>query len=68
MFLYAMQYERNLRIGEFIMIAFYWIGIAHFKLDNYANDKNCRIWDLSNPGVGAEEPLYPQRVTVCCGL
>lgn len=41
---------------------------AHFHLGGFVNKQNCRIWGSENPRVIVEKPLYPQRVTVWCGL
>ena len=36
---------------------------AHFHLEGYVNQQNCRIWGSQNPKMIIEKPLYPQRVT-----
>lgn len=41
---------------------------AHFWLNGFVNKQNCRYWSAENPRVVHESPLYPQRVTVWCGL
>ena len=41
---------------------------AHLYLGGYINKQNCRIWGSENPKIIVEKPLYPQRVTVWCGL
>ena len=40
----------------------------HFHLGGYVNKQNCRIWGSENPKMIIDKPLYPQRVTVCCGF
>ncbi|XP_053946532.1 uncharacterized protein LOC128855555 [Anastrepha ludens] len=37
---------------------------AHFHLGGFVK----KIWGSENPRVIVEKPLYPQRVTVWCGL
>ena len=39
---------------------------AHFDLNGYVNNKNCRIWVTENPHVYIEKPTQPKRDTVCC--
>lgn len=41
---------------------------AHFWLNGYVNKQNCRIWDEEQPEEILEQPLYPQKCTVWCGL
>ena len=41
---------------------------ALFHLGGYVDKQNCRIWDLKNPKMIFEKPLYSQRVTVWCGF
>src|ERR1700712_2636076 len=41
---------------------------AYFHLGGFVNKQNFRIWGSENPRVIVEKPLYPQRVTVWCGL
>ncbi|KAG8297997.1 hypothetical protein J6590_108292 [Homalodisca vitripennis] len=41
---------------------------AHFHLSGFVNKQNCRIWANENPRVIVEKPMYPERVTVWCGL
>ena len=41
---------------------------AHFHLGGFVNKWNCLIWGSENPRIIVEKPLYPQRVTVWCGL
>ena len=41
---------------------------AHFYLGGYVNKQKCRIWDLENPKMIIEMPLYPKRITVWCGF
>ena len=41
---------------------------AHFDLDGYVKEQNCRIWGTENPHAYIEKPTYPKRVTVWCGF
>ncbi|GFS53405.1 uncharacterized protein TNCV_1327341 [Trichonephila clavipes] len=41
---------------------------AHFWLNGYANEQNCRIWSEANPQVYVETPLHPEKLTVWCAL
>ena len=41
---------------------------AHFHLGGYVNKQNCRIWGLENPHAIHEQPMYPPKSTVWCGL
>lgn len=41
---------------------------AHFHLQGFVNKQNCRIWGAENPRTIVEKNLYPQRVTVWCGI
>ncbi|GFX24551.1 DUF4817 domain-containing protein [Trichonephila clavipes] len=37
---------------------------AHFWLNGYVNQQNCRIWSEANPQVYVETPLHPEKLTV----
>ncbi|GFT43455.1 uncharacterized protein TNCV_815071 [Trichonephila clavipes] len=37
---------------------------AHFWLNGYVNEQNCRIWSKANPQVYVETPLHPEKLTV----
>ncbi|GFW75011.1 uncharacterized protein TNCV_2678791 [Trichonephila clavipes] len=39
---------------------------AHFWLNGYVNEQNCRIWSEANPQVYVETPLHPEKLTVWC--
>ncbi|GFX07824.1 transposable element Tcb1 transposase [Trichonephila clavipes] len=41
---------------------------AHFWLNGYVNQQNCRIWSDANPQVYVEAPLHPEKLTVWCAL
>ncbi|GFT08230.1 putative DD41D transposase [Trichonephila clavipes] len=41
---------------------------AHFWLNGYVNEQNCRIWSEANPQVYVEKPLHPEKLTVWCAL
>ncbi|GFT50486.1 transposable element Tc3 transposase [Trichonephila clavipes] len=41
---------------------------AHFWLNGYVNNQNCRIWSEANPQVYVERPLLPEKLTVWCAL
>ncbi|GFU56270.1 hypothetical protein TNCV_582061, partial [Trichonephila clavipes] len=41
---------------------------AHFWLNGYVNEQNCRIWSKANPQVYVETPLHPEKLTVWCAL
>ncbi|GFX05624.1 hypothetical protein TNCV_3435281 [Trichonephila clavipes] len=41
---------------------------AHFWLNGYVNEQNCRIWSEANPQVYVETPLHPEKLTVWCAL
>ncbi|GFX10698.1 uncharacterized protein TNCV_147401 [Trichonephila clavipes] len=41
---------------------------AHFCLNGYVNQQNCRIWSEANPQVYVETPLHPEKLTVWCAL
>ncbi|GFS59141.1 putative DD41D transposase [Trichonephila clavipes] len=41
---------------------------AHFWLNGYVNQQNCRIWSEANPQVYVETPLHPEKLTVWCDL
>ena len=41
---------------------------AHFHLNGFVNKQNCRIWGSENPCMIEEREMYPQRVTVWCGI
>lgn len=41
---------------------------AHFCLNGYVNKQNMRYWEENNPRQVLEKQLYPQKVTVWCGL
>ncbi|GFT74311.1 hypothetical protein TNCV_1307691 [Trichonephila clavipes] len=41
---------------------------AHFWLNGYVNQQNCRIWSEANPQVYVETPLHPEKLTVWCAL
>ncbi|GFX31639.1 uncharacterized protein TNCV_4081631 [Trichonephila clavipes] len=41
---------------------------AHFWLNGYVNEQNCRIWSEANPQVYVEIPLHPEKLTVWCAL
>ncbi|GFX04191.1 hypothetical protein TNCV_3973401 [Trichonephila clavipes] len=41
---------------------------AHFWLNGYVNQQNCRIWSEGNPQVYVETPLHPEKLTVWCAL
>ncbi|GFU85573.1 hypothetical protein TNCV_761931 [Trichonephila clavipes] len=41
---------------------------AHFWLNGYVNQQNCRIWSEVNPQVYVETPLHPEKLTVWCAL
>ncbi|GFW53556.1 hypothetical protein TNCV_4814621 [Trichonephila clavipes] len=41
---------------------------AHFWLNGYINQQNCRIWSEANPQVYVETPLHPEKLTVWCAL
>ncbi|GFV90180.1 transposable element Tc3 transposase [Trichonephila clavipes] len=41
---------------------------AHFWLNGYVNNQNCRIWRKTNPQVYVETPLHPEKLTVWCAL
>ncbi|GFV31198.1 hypothetical protein TNCV_4315231 [Trichonephila clavipes] len=34
---------------------------AHFWLNGYVNNQNCRIWSEANPQVYVETPLHPEN-------
>ena len=40
----------------------------HFWLSGYVNKQNCLIWADEQPEEYQEQPLYPLKTTVCCGL
>ncbi|GFW80880.1 hypothetical protein TNCV_3779601 [Trichonephila clavipes] len=44
------------------------IDEAHFWLNGYVNNQNCRIWSEANPQVYVETPLHPEKLTVWCAL
>ncbi|GFW39402.1 hypothetical protein TNCV_1833851 [Trichonephila clavipes] len=44
------------------------IDEAHFWLNGYVNEPNCRIWSEANPQVYVETPLHPEKLTVWCAL
>ncbi|GFV35726.1 hypothetical protein TNCV_1261761 [Trichonephila clavipes] len=41
---------------------------AHFWLNGYVKNQNCRIWSEANPQVYVETPLHPEKLTVWCAL
>ncbi|GFU00967.1 putative DD41D transposase [Trichonephila clavipes] len=41
---------------------------AHFWLNGYVNQQNCRIWSETNPQVYVETPLHPEKLTTWCAL
>ncbi|GFW26482.1 DUF4817 domain-containing protein [Trichonephila clavipes] len=41
---------------------------AHFWLNGYVNEQNCRIWSEANLQVYVETPLHPEKLTVWCAL
>ncbi|GFV61181.1 hypothetical protein TNCV_856511 [Trichonephila clavipes] len=41
---------------------------AHFWLNGYVNQQNCRIWNEANPQVYFETQLHPEKLTVWCAL
>ncbi|GFT62312.1 uncharacterized protein TNCV_4717121 [Trichonephila clavipes] len=41
---------------------------AHFWLNGYVNNQNCRNWSEANPQVYVETPLHPEKLTVWCAL
>ncbi|GFX54837.1 DUF4817 domain-containing protein [Trichonephila clavipes] len=41
---------------------------AHFWLNGYVNNQNCRIWSEANPQVYVETPLHTEKLTVWCAL
>ncbi|GFV81960.1 DUF4817 domain-containing protein [Trichonephila clavipes] len=41
---------------------------AHFWLNGYVNNQNCRIWSEANPQVYVETPLHPEKLTVSYAL
>ncbi|GFU86275.1 transposable element Tc3 transposase [Trichonephila clavipes] len=41
---------------------------AHFWLNVYVNNQNCRIWSEANSQVYVETPLHPEKLTVWCAL
>ncbi|GFV35723.1 uncharacterized protein TNCV_1261731 [Trichonephila clavipes] len=41
---------------------------AHFWLNGYVNQQNCRIWREANPQVYVGTPLHPEKLTVWCAL
>ena len=41
---------------------------AHFHLGGYFNKQNYRIWGPENPKMIIEKSLYPQRVSILCGI
>ncbi|GFY07856.1 hypothetical protein TNCV_4287921 [Trichonephila clavipes] len=41
---------------------------AHFWLNDYVNEQNCRIWSEANLQVYVETPLHPEKLTVWCAL
>jgi len=41
---------------------------AHFWLNGYVNEQNCRIWIEEQPEEVQELPLHPDKTTVWCGL
>ncbi|GFT58551.1 hypothetical protein TNCV_1250241 [Trichonephila clavipes] len=41
---------------------------AHFWLNGYVNEQNCRMWSEANPQVYVETPLQPEKLTVWCAL
>ncbi|GFX98374.1 hypothetical protein TNCV_4001431 [Trichonephila clavipes] len=41
---------------------------AHFWLNGYVNEQNCRIWSEANPQVYVETPLHLEKLTVWCAL
>ncbi|GFT56080.1 hypothetical protein TNCV_811381, partial [Trichonephila clavipes] len=41
---------------------------AHFWLNGYVNQHNCRIWSEANPQMYVETPLHPEKLTVWCTL
>ena len=43
-------------------------GEAHFTLEGYINNENCRFWGSEKPQVIEERPLQPRKVTVWCAL
>ncbi|GFW18759.1 putative DD41D transposase [Trichonephila clavipes] len=44
------------------------IDEAHFWLNGYVNNQNCRIWSEANPQVYVETPLHPEKLTAWCAL
>ncbi|GFY21141.1 putative transposable element [Trichonephila clavipes] len=43
-------------------------GEAHFWLNGYVNNQNCRIWSEANPQVYVKTPLHSEKLTVWCAL
>ncbi|GFW40790.1 transposase [Trichonephila clavipes] len=41
---------------------------AHFWLNGYVNNQNCRIWSEANPQVYVKKPLHPEKLTIWCAL
>ena len=41
---------------------------AHFWLNGFVNKQNCRYWCKENPHMVHSSPLYPEKLTVWCGL
>ncbi|GFU50756.1 putative DD41D transposase [Trichonephila clavipes] len=41
---------------------------AHFYLNGYVNEQNCRIWSEANPQVYVETSLHPEKLTAWCAL
>ncbi|GBM11606.1 hypothetical protein AVEN_180153-1 [Araneus ventricosus] len=45
-----------------------WSNEAHFCLNGHVNTHNCRIWAAENPHAIQEQPLHPDKVTICSGF
>jgi 1,4-alpha-glucan branching enzyme len=41
---------------------------AHFWMNGYVNNQNCRIWDDTNPYEVHQVTMYLQKFTACCGF
>lgn len=41
---------------------------AHFYLNGFVNNKNCVIWDDTNPHAILPQPLHSPKLTVWCGF
>ena len=39
---------------------------AHFWLNGYVNNHNCRFWSKDQPEALQELTMYPEKVTVWC--